>query len=228
MKKLLKCTDCAVGTCLLKKNLCSDDLRKVESEGYLMGISEGNAAFYSGGISNSLHILCAGIVALDFHLTPKHHQTVYIAKAGEVLSMGGLFGLKHSCTALTWSEVQVMEVKQDFFEDLAGRQPQLWANLNMMRTLRERALLEHMALWIELSVTERVAATLIVFHDIFGFNLTITGLRSRITGFAGVNMEQCARVLSNFKKNKVLSLSRSQIKVLQPEYLKQIAYARIA
>lgn len=227
MSVRIKCTACPEVDCLFQIAKNEDIIQKVEKAGYLIQHRRGQHAFYNQGISNAIHVLCNGLAGLEYGLS-KRPQTLLFIGAGEILSSGGVFGLRHSASAQMWEGGQVLELKSTDFQNLANEHPELWSNLAQRRTRREQKIVEHLSLWIQLTVKERMAASLLVFLNQFGENHAFPNLRIRLASFAGVNTEQCVRVLSEFRRQGLIHIQRSQIAFKKPEILQKIAYARFA
>ena len=85
---------------------------------------------------------------------------------------------------------------------------------------------DHMVNMAQKTVKQRLAETLLYLEDTFGVNndktLRIQLTREEIAGIIGTATESCIRLLSDFKKNKLIEIQGKKIILLDKVQLKKI------
>lgn len=186
--------------------------------------------FYEGHESLGLYVLCSGKVKLTSSSKRGHQRNVSIVGAGELIERSGFCeGMVHAVTCETLEPSQVCFIERKPYLELLGKNPPQAIELLQIvsrEDQREKISLGRLPFC---KSDERLAAVLLDLGARFGkqesegVKLEIRLTREELAELAGVAPETLIRLLSRFKKEKLVATSGREITLLNSERLTKIA-----
>lgn len=182
--------------------------------------------FYEGHESLGLYVLCSGKVKLTSSSFKGHLRIVGIVGAGDLIEQSGFCeGTCHGVTCETLEASQVCLIERKGYLELLEKNPSLATDL--LQLVSREALPRNRGLGCFSSgtTTERLAAVLVDLGKRFGrrepdgLKLDIRLTREELAELAGVAPETVIRLLSRFKRERLLATNGREIKLLKPEHL---------
>ena len=152
------------------------------------------------------------------------------AKKGNIIGYRSFFnGEPYSCSATAISKTLVCFIPGDVILDLMKRNYKL--ALQFVKHLAQdlKAAEEKSISIAHKPVRERVAESIIILKDIYGFeqNNTIVDIslkRDEIASISGTSRETVTRLLSEYNEEKILLVEGRKIRILDMPRLQAIAY----
>ena len=187
--------------------------------------------FYEGKPCTGIYLLCAGKVKLTQTSGRGRQQIVKIVEPGEVIEKNAIFNAKtHTVTCETLEQSQVCFIERNDFNEVVKKDPEtalklvdvLGRELEEMREKLGRRTFE--------TARERLAEILLELGDKHGrrehdrITLDIALKREEIAEMVGVTLETVVRLLSQFKREKLIELTGKKIVLLNLERLRKICH----
>ncbi len=186
--------------------------------------------FYEGHESLGLYVLCSGKAKLTSSSKSGHQRNVSIVGAGELIERSGFCeGMVHAVTCETLEPSQVCLIeRKPYLELLENNAPQAIELLQMVsgEDQREKLALGRLPFC---KTDERLAAVLLDLgtrfgkQDVEGVKLEIRLTREELAELAGVAPETLIRLLSRFKKERLVMAHGREITLLNPDRLRALA-----
>jgi CRP/FNR family transcriptional regulator len=151
-------------------------------------------------------------------------QILGISGPGDLLGFEALYENAYGCTAEAVTEVEVCGLPRAKLSELLSRHPEI--SLNFIRLLNrelERSRTQVRDLGVK-DAKERVASLLLSLspgRDAKTFSLALT--RAEIAEMVGVAPETLIRILSEFKRKKLIQARGREIAILNPARLSTLA-----
>jgi len=213
----VSCEDCQTLDCFIKKYCTSkyisilNDLKEtsvykkdqyIAFEGYpvlgLFFIQSGKAKVFSSGLNGKT-------------------QVVRLTKSGDIIGHRGYGGEKYPISAVAIEESTICFIDNETIYQAFMNNPALTFELMMYysRELRKsEAKIKNQA---QMNVREKVADALISCNTFFNNKSDASFLiqlnRQDIADLAGINTEQLSRILSEFKKDGIITVSKEGITI---------------
>lgn len=157
-------------------------------------------------------------------------QILDIAKKGELLCLKDTLASEfYTASAVALEETYLCIIPKDFFAELKNNQPLFHEKLITDLTKRLTELEDRMLYLAQKSVRQRLAITLIDLHEKFGVQsftesyLDLTLSREDIANLIGTATESAIRLLSDFKKESLITFSGKKIVLTNILGLRKIA-----
>ncbi|MBT8267568.1 MAG: Crp/Fnr family transcriptional regulator [Bacteroidia bacterium] len=222
-----RCEQCIVRQFNSLKALTKDELLRVSGCKTVRFIKKGEIIFEEGETLNGVYCVKDGICKLSKLSANGKDQIVKLVLKGDLLGQRSLISEESAnLTAIALNDMEVCFIpKKEIIGDLKK-------NTNFsMEVLKDMAndLKEADNIIVDMtqkSVKQRLAETLIYIHDSFGITddgyLSIILSREDFASIVGTATESAIRVLSQFKKEKLISTSGKQIRIEDMNALKRI------
>ncbi len=222
-----KCEQCIIRQFNTLKALTKDELLRISDCKTSKIIKKGDLIFEEGEILNGVYCIKDGICKLSKLSANGKDQIVKLVVKGDLLGQRSVIGQEAanlSATALNDMEVCFIP-KREILADLQKN------NNFSMEVLRDMAddlkeadnIIVNMA---QKSVKQRLAETLVYIYENFGSNddgtLNIILSREDYASIVGTATESAIRVLSQFKKEGLISTSGKQIIIRDINGLKRV------
>ncbi|MBT8272738.1 MAG: Crp/Fnr family transcriptional regulator [Bacteroidia bacterium] len=224
---MAKCEQCIVRQFNSLKALTKEELLRVSGCKTIKQIKKGEIIFEEGETLNGVYCVKDGICKLSKLSANGKDQIVKLIVKGDLLGQRSLINDESSnlsATALNDMEICFIP-KSEIIGDLKKNTNFSMEVLkDMAQDLKEADnVIVNMA---QKSVRQRLAETLLYIHDNFGLDeegfLKVILSREDYASIVGTATESAIRVLSQFKKDGLISTSGKQIKILDANNLKRI------
>jgi CRP-like cAMP-binding protein len=195
---------------------------------------KGQIVFYEGNQAFGLYCVSSGHVKLYKTGVDGKQQIVRISGPGDILGYRSLFAEEpYHATAETLEDCEICCIDRNAFFPVLSKNPDL--ALNIIRKLsHELRVAEDLATSIaQRSVRERMAELLLMLKETYGksvkkgtlINLKLT--REEMAEMIGITQETAIRLLSDFKKDKIIDVREREITILDPKALLETARLEI-
>lgn len=222
-----KCEQCIIKQFNSLKALTKDELVRISACKTSRTVKKGEVIFEEGEMLNGVYCVRDGICKLTKLSANGKDQIVKMVVKGDLLGQRSVVGDERSnlqATALNDMEVCFIP-KSEILKDL-HKNPDFTFDVlkHMAKDLKEADdIIVNMA---QKSVRQRLAETIIYIHDSFGVNpdgtLSVLLSREDFANIVGTATESAIRVLSQFKKEGLISAIGKQIKIENIEGLKRV------
>ena len=223
------CLNCTKRINSLFRDLSNDELKILEKNKYIVFYKSGEVICKAGTKPLGLICLNKGKVKIVRRGISGSNQIVGLKKPGDFLGfkalMSGEFYLS-SVIALEDSSVCIIKRKSLLRtiknnKDLAFKIMKSFAHDLMKSDSRIVNLTQK-------HIRARLAEALLLIHEIFGTYpengiLNVSLKRSELAGLANMTTANAIRVLSSFKKDKLVEVDNRKIKITNLEVLKEIS-----
>lgn len=222
-----KCEQCIIKQFNSLKALTTDELVRISGCKTSKVVKKGEIIFEEGDILKGVYCVKDGICKLSKLSENGKDQIVKMVVKGQLLGQRSLIsdeGSNLQATALNDMEVCFIP-KTEIIQDLQKNTKFSFEVLkDMAHDLKESDnVIVNMA---QKSVKQRLAETLIYIHDHFGLNdddtLSVILSREDYANIVGTATESAIRVLSQFKKEGLISTIGKQIKIENLAALKRV------
>ncbi|WP_248723934.1 Crp/Fnr family transcriptional regulator [Seonamhaeicola sp. ML3] len=213
-----KCEQCIIKQFNSLKALSKEELIRISACKTSRVIKKGEVIFEEGDMLNGVYCVRNGICKLTKLSANGKDQIVKMVVKGDLLGQRSVVGDERSnlqATALNDMEVCFIP-KSEILKDLQKNPDFTFDVLKQMaKDLKEADdVIVNMA---QKSVRQRMAETLLYIHDSFGVNpdgtLSVLLSREDFANIVGTATESAIRVLSQFKKEGLISSKGKHIKI---------------
>lgn len=225
------CKDCVTRHqgvfCNLKKQVLSELQKHKAVNTY----KKNQIIFYEGSHPLGFYCIISGRVKLYKCGLEGHHQIIRIAGPGDLLGYRSLFADEpYHATAETLEDCQLCCIDKHIFFSIMSQNQELLLNI-VKKLARELRVAENLLTTIaQKSVRERMAELLLNLKKNYGklgkngirINLELS--RREMAELIGVTQETSIRLLSEFKREKVIDVNERQITILNPDALVEMAH----
>lgn len=223
-----KCEQCIVRKFNTLKYLTREELTRVSACKTSRIIKKGEALFEEGEHINGLFCIKDGICKVSKMSENGRNQIIDLVQKGDLIGERSLISDETAnLTAVALNDVEVCFIpKEEIIKDLE-KNPNFTMGVlkDMANTLKTADnVIVDMA---QKTVKQRLAETLLNLHKKFGTNengnLDIYLSREDIANIIGTATESAIRLLSNFKKEKLITFHSKEIEILDTKNLEKIA-----
>jgi len=222
-----KCDQCIVRQFNSLKALTKDELIRISGCKTSKLIKKGELIFNEGETLKGVYCVKQGVCKLSKLSANGNDQIVKLVVKGDLLGQRSLIGDESAnLSAIALNDMEVCFIpKHEIIKDLE-KNPNFSMSVlqEMAHDLRESdTVIVNMA---QKSVKQRIAETLRYIHSSFGLDangyLNVVLSREDYANMVGTATESTIRVLSQFKKEGLISTSGKQIKIENLEELNRI------
>ncbi len=223
-----KCEQCIVRQFNSLKALTKDELVRISGCKTSKLIKKGEVLFEEGEHINGVFCIKDGVCKVSKMSDNGRDQIVHLIKKGDLLGERSLINNETSnLKAIAVNDMEVCFIpKEEIIKDLEKNQNFTMEILKNMALSLKNAdnVIVDMA---QKTVKQRLAATLLYLDERFLKNsegaIDVNFSREDIANIIGTATESAIRLLSEFKKNKLISLKGKDITILNPRGLKDIS-----
>lgn len=223
-----KCEQCIVRQLNSLKHLSKEDLLRISNCKTSKIIKKGEAIFEEGDNLNGVYCIKHGACKVSKMSENGKNQIVNLIKKGDMIGERSL--ISEEVSNLNAIAIEDMEIcfipKEEIIKDLEKNPLFTLEILKSMATSLKKAdnLVVDMA---QKSVKQRLAETLIRLETKFGTNelgaIKLQLSREDIANIIGTATESCIRLLSKFKKSKLIDFQGKNIIIINKNELEKIA-----
>jgi CRP/FNR family transcriptional regulator len=186
--------------------------------------------FYEGHPCLGLYVLCAGRVKLTSSSPTGHRRIIRLVSAGELIERAGFCaGMAHDATCETLEPSQVCLIDRQGYLGLLEKTPKLAVELLQLASRGPGPARLSDDRFAFCRAPERFATLLLDLGKRFG-RQTPDGIvigvrlsREELAELVGAAPETVIRLLSRFKRERLVATNGSEITLLKPERLGKIA-----
>lgn len=190
---------------------------------------KGQVIFHEGAHPYGIYSINTGKVKLSHSGDEGREQIIRLVKPGDLIGYKALIDNEpYTATATVLEDSAVCFIPRDIF--LQVLQTNAALSLKMMQILtselrRAETKITHLA---QKPVRERLAETLLTLKETYGLEedeqtINVTLSREEIANLVGTATESAIRLLSEFKKEKVIDLTGKKIRILRLQQLIKMA-----
>ena len=153
-------------------------------------------------------------------------QVVRLTKQGDIIGHRGYGGEKYPISAIAIEESTICFIDNDTIYKAFMDNPELTYELMMYYSRELRKSEFKIKSQAQMNVREKVADALLCCNSLYNINndypYLIQLTRQDLADLAGINTEQLSRILSEFKKDDIISVSKNEICIRNQELLNEI------
>lgn len=222
-----KCEQCIIKQFNALKSLTNEELVRISGCKTTRVIKKGEVIFEEGEVINGIYCVKDGICKLSKLSENGKDQIVKMVVKGQLLGQRSLISEEASnLQAVALNDMEVCFIpRNEIINDLQNNPKFSYEILKEMAQDLKGAdnIIVNMA---QKSVRQRLAETLVYIHDSFGVNpdrtLSVLLSREDFANIVGTATESAIRVLSQFKKEGLISIIGKQIRIESIEDLKRV------
>ena len=207
-------------------SLGEEDLEKLNQNKSCIRYKKGQTLFYEGTRPMGLFCVNTGKVKVFKLSSQGKEQIINIAKPGDFLGYRAILSEEfYSASATVIEDAAICFIPKEDFLGLLNSNPEFFQRIiknicHELGVMRER--ISDLA---QKSVRERLAGSLLMLKETYGVDgekstlIDIQLSREDLANIVGTATETVIRLLSEFKKDGLISLDGKKIKVLKPREL---------
>lgn len=213
-----KCESCIVKEFNSLKSLTRDELMRVSACKTAKIFRKGHVIFEEGETLNGVYCVKSGVCKLTKMSENGKDQVVKLVVKGGLLGKRSLVTeQKTNLSAVALNDMEMCFVPKSEIMDDLNKNPKFTMDVlkTMAQDLKESD--ESLVNMAQKSVKRRMAEILMYIHDNFGTDddgyLSIVMSREDYASIVGTATESAIRILSQFKKEDIISTSGKRIKI---------------
>ncbi|MFD2550608.1 Crp/Fnr family transcriptional regulator [Bizionia sediminis] len=222
-----KCEQCIVRQMSSLKSLSSEELRSVSACKTTRFYKKGDIIFDEGETLHGIYCVRSGVCKLTKLSANGKDQTVKLLGKGEILGQRSLISDERTnLSAVALNNIELCFVPKDQIITPLNDNKNFSMDVlkGMAKDLREAE--DDIINMAQKSVKQRLAETLLHIQNTFGTDadgaLNIILSREDYASIVGTATESAIRILSQFKKEGLITTSGKHIKIKDPEGLKRV------
>ena len=218
------CLECSFRSERQFCNMTTPAVRQMDSIKFTAVYPKGSVLFVEGEQPRGVFIICSGRIKLTTSSAEGKTLIVKIAEAGEVLgASAGILGKPYEVSAETLEPAQINFIRREDFLAFLNSHPE--ACLHTAQQLSEKyysAQREIRTLGLSQSTSEKLARLFLDWCDqsgdetAKGMRLTVLLTHEEIGQMIGTTRETVTRLLSDFKRKKIIDVKGSSVFVRTP------------
>ena len=223
-----KCEQCIVRQFSSLKALNKDELIKLANCKTSYAIKKGGNIFEEGETTNGVFCIKSGVCKMTKLSHNGKDQIIKLMKSGELLGQRSMISDQPAnLNAIALEDMEVCFIPKSEMLDLFNENNQF--SLNLMQAICSdlKDADDHMVNMAQKTVKQRLAETLLYLENTFGLNedktVKIQLTREELAGMIGTATESCIRLLSEFNKQGIISLTGKKISLIDKVQLKKIS-----
>jgi len=229
-RSLRDCLHCSHRSQRMFCNLDPEALADFDSLGMPAGFESGIRIFEEDTPVSGVFVLCTGRVKLSCISKEGKTLILKIAVAGDVLGLGAvLSGEKYEVTAETIEPTQLKSIPRKEFLAFIERHGE--ASMHAAQALSEEyraAFFDVKRLALSVSAAARLASVLLDWGRESGcgqtqMRFTMTLTHEELASLIGSSRETVTRMLSRFKRDKLIEIRGATMLILAPDKLEHMA-----
>ena len=224
------CTECTVRAERIFCNMSTASIASVDAIKFTGVYPKGSLLFVEGEMPRGIFILCSGRAKLTTSSTEGKTLIVKIAEPGEVLGASAtILGKPYEVSAETIEPAQLNFIKRDDFLKLLSANAE--ACMHTAQQLSEKyhaAQREIRSLGLSQTTSEKLAKLLLDWcarggeETAKGIRLKVLLTHEEIAQMIGTTRETVTRLLSDFKRKKIIDVKGSSVFVMEKNSLENM------
>ena len=207
--KRIECPTCTNENCFIKRHCSPEWLTNISNNKSSSRYKKGKTIFLERGHVMGVYFIYAGKVKITISSTNGKEQIVRLARDGHILGHRGYGGEKYAIGSMAIEESIICFVNNEVMYEACFANPLFTFNLMMFYSKELRKSEQRIKFLAQMTVREKTAYALIYLLDTFGIDrrskaLKISLTRREIGSIVGLNADQISRILTDFKKEKIL------------------------
>jgi CRP-like cAMP-binding protein len=221
---------CLEGSFSLLKELPDKEKELLTEDTICTSLRKGDAVFREGENPAGLYCLAIGKVKIFKEGVGGREQIIRMVRPQGLMGYPSLIaGKTYSASAVALEESAVCRFEKNVFFKLLRRNPELSMKMMRMMALELSYLNERTVSLTQKHIRGRLAESLIVLRDTYGFEndgKTIRAYMSRedLASLSNMTTSNAIRTLSMFATEAVIVLEGKKIKIVDPLKLEKISY----
>jgi CRP/FNR family cyclic AMP-dependent transcriptional regulator len=221
------CTECTVRAERLFCNMSAASIGSVDAIKFTGVYPKGSLLFVEGEMPRGIFILCSGRAKLTTSSTEGKTLIVKIAEPGEVLGASAtILGKPYEVSAETIEPAQLNFIKRDdFLKILTANAEVCMHTAQQLSEKYHAAQREIRSLGLSQTTSEKLAKLLLDWcarggeETSKGIRLKVLLTHEEIAQMIGTTRETVTRLLSDFKRKKIIDVKGSSVFVLEKDSL---------
>jgi CRP/FNR family transcriptional regulator len=223
------CASCNLRELCLPVSLCDADLEQLDDMvSTRRTVRRGDTLFRTGDAFDAVYAVRTGFFKTRVSSLDGRDQVTGFQMAGELLGLDGISTDQHTCDAVALEDSQVCVIPYAQLESLSREFGALQRQFH--RIMSREIVRDHgvMLLLGSMRAEERLATFLLNLTqrlEARGFSpsaLVLRMTREEIGTYLGLKLETVSRCFSKFQSDGILQVRQRQIRVLDPEALRQM------
>lgn len=222
----IQCVTCKCANCFIAKYCSPKWKRMIDEHKTGRMYKKGQQIFHEGNMIFGIHFICSGKVKVYKSEFDGKNHIVRLSKAGNILGHKS-FGSRtyYRFGAETIEDSFISFIENDVFKKLLLCAPELMYNLLLFYAEELRNSETRIRNLAQMNVRERVVETLLMINNIFGqknddnWLLNVELPRQDLADITGTSQDQIIRILSEFKKDKIIAFEGKKIIILKYQKL---------
>src|SRR5580658_6244264 len=229
-RPLLDCANCEHRSLRMFCNLDEPALADYAAIGVETNYPKGTTLFYENAKGNGVFVVCTGQVKLFCNSREGKTLILKIAMPGDVLGLGAVIsGTTFEVTAETIEPTQIKNIQRDEFLQFLHKHGE--GSLHAAKALSEdyrAAFFDARRLALSASVAGRLAGVLLDWGKTaatcgkYEMRFTMALTHEELANLVGSSRETVTRMLTRFKRDKLIQVRGASILILSPERLEQL------
>ncbi|MCC5944028.1 MAG: Crp/Fnr family transcriptional regulator [Bernardetiaceae bacterium] len=231
-RKKVDMPDCK--TCITRKdsifcNLSSHEIKRISEVKGCNLYERGQMLFYEEANVTGIHCIHSGKIKIGKTGLDGKEQIVKIVNKGDVLGYNSLLcGQPYNVSAEALETTVACFIPKDMFFSIIETNTEFPRKLMEMMSADMQEMQRKLTNWLQKSVLERLAETLLLLHRKYPSERSETLIDVRLTrediaNIIGTAPESVIRYLSDLKNDGTLNLRGKEIHILKPDRLIRIA-----
>jgi len=221
-----ECTTCLTTNCFIKLYCNKESLTHLNQLKSISFYKKNQYIAYEGNSVMGLFFIQKGKVKIVSSGIENKQHLVRLSKPGGIIGHRGYGGERYPVSAITLEESTVCFFDNDTIYQAFIDNPKLTFKLMMYYSMELRKSEAKIKSQAQMNVREKVADALLSCNTMFNnetsypFQLPLN--RSDLADFAGINTEQLSRILTEFKNENVITLTKNAIAIISTAYLNSL------
>ncbi|MEM9142576.1 MAG: Crp/Fnr family transcriptional regulator [Bacteroidota bacterium] len=223
-----RCEQCIIRQFNTLRAMSREELKKVSDSKITKKIKKGEALFEEGEKLNGVFCVRNGVSKLSKLSANGKDQIVKLATRGEVIGQRSVIAEEHAnLSAVAVNDMEVCFIPKDSIVHTLNANPDFAVEVlrHMAHDLKEAD--EVIVNMSQKTVKQRVAEAFLYLKKNFGEDkegfLALTLSREDIANVVGTATESCIRIISEFKKEGLLTTSGKRIKIAAERKLQDLS-----
>lgn len=226
------CSNCNLRELCMPVDLSPADLVRIDTlVGTRRKISRGESLYHNGEAFDSLFAIRTGFFKTSVTLEDGREQVTGFQMAGEIMGLDGIVSDHHTCDAVALENAEVCVMPFEKIEELSREVNALQHHVH--KIMSREIVREHgvMMMLGSMRAEERLAAFLLNLTTRLharGFSrseLVLRMTREEIGSYLGLKIETVSRTFSKLVEDGVLEVKQKNLRILQPETLRDLVNA---
>jgi len=223
----VRCEQCAIRQFNALRAMSKEELKKVSDSKSIKRVKKGEVIFKEGEKLNGVFCIRNGVAKLSKLSSNGKDQIVKLATKGNLLGQRSVISEESAnLSAIAVNDTQVCFIPKEGIMNTLNTNPNFAVEVlrHMAHDLKEADdVIINMS---QKSVKQRAAEAFIYMQNSFGVDdegfMSIALSREEIANIVGTATESCIRVISEFKKDKLIKTSGKKIAIINEAALRAL------